>query len=68
VIRTIDLTYDPTFFTQQPAETLLGGPIPEDASIQVSVSTGSAVVYGATIDNTTNDPSIQFAKVFFAIA
>jgi len=68
VIRTVDLAYDPTFFTQQPADTLLGGAIPEDASIQVSVSTGSAVVYGATIDNTTNDPSIQFAKVFFAIA
>jgi len=26
------------------------------------------VIYGATIDNTTNDPSIQFVKVFFAIA
>ena len=31
------------------------------------VSGGSAFVYGATIDNTTNDPSIQFARVVFAI-
>jgi len=32
------------------------------------VSTGSAIIYGATADNTTNDPSIQFARVLFAIA
>lgn len=68
VVRTVDVTYDPTFFTQQPADTLLGGPLPPNALIQVSVSSGSAVVYGATVDNTTNDPSAEFVKVLFAIA
>lgn len=67
-VRTVDLEYDPTFFTQQPAETLLGGPLPDNAMIEVSVSTGSAIVYGATVDNVTNDPSIQFARIIFIIA
>jgi hypothetical protein len=67
IIRSVTKTYDPTFYEQQPASTLLGGPIAADDSIEVSVSGGSAFVYGATIDNTTNDPSIQFARVAFAI-
>jgi hypothetical protein len=68
LVRTITKTYNPTFYEQQPASTLLGGPINADDSIEVSVSSGSAIVYGATVDNTTNDPSIQFARVIFAIA
>jgi hypothetical protein len=67
VIRSVTKTYDPTFYEQQPASTLLGGPIAADDSIEISVSGGSAFIYGATIDNTTNDPSIQFARVVFAI-
>ena len=68
LLATVSKTYDPTFYSQQPAETLLGVPIPANASIEVSVSGGSAIVYGATVDNTTNDPSIQFVRVLFAIA
>jgi hypothetical protein len=68
VIRSVDVSYDPTFFTQQPADTLLGGSLPANATIEVGCSAGGAVVYGATIDNTTNDPSAQLVKVFFAIA
>jgi hypothetical protein len=68
VLRSVDLSYDPTFFTQQPADTLLGGALPENAMIEVSCSSGGAIVYGATVDNTTNDPSAQILKVFFAIA
>jgi hypothetical protein len=67
VIRIVTKTYPPTFYEQQPASTLLGGPVAADDSIDVSVSSGSAFIYGATIDNTTNDPSIQFARVVFAI-
>jgi hypothetical protein len=67
IIRSVTKTYPPTFYEQQPASTLLGGPIAADDSIDVSVSGGSAFVYGATVDNTTNDPSIQFARVIFAI-
>jgi hypothetical protein len=67
VINTVTKTYDPTFYEQQSATTLLGAAIPPNASIEVSVSSGSAIVYGATIDNVTNDPSVQFARVLFAV-
>ena len=30
--------------------------------IEISIVTGSAIIYGATADNTTNDSSIQFAR------
>ncbi len=68
VVRTASKSYDPTWFEQQPAETFLGGPLGANDSIQISVSSGGAIVYGATVDNTTNDPSAQFARVVFAIA
>ncbi|HEY3205221.1 MAG TPA: hypothetical protein VGL03_16345 [Thermoanaerobaculia bacterium] len=68
LVRAVTKTYQPTFYEQQSAETFLGGPLGANDSIQVSVSSGSAIVYGATVDNTTNDPSAQFARVVFAIA
>jgi hypothetical protein len=67
IIRIVTKTYAPTFYEQQSASTLLGGPIAADDSIEISVSSGSAFIYGATVDNTTNDPSAQFARVVFAI-
>lgn len=56
-------SYVPTFFEQQSLEALLGGPVAANQVIEVSVSGGTAIVYGATVDNTTNDSSIQFATV-----
>ena len=67
LITTVTKEYDPTFYEQQSAATLLGVPLPPNATIEVSVSSGSAIIYGATIDNVTNDPSIQFARVLFAV-
>lgn len=67
IVGTVTKTYQPTFYEQQSAATLLGAPLPANSSIEVSVSSGSAIVYGATVDNVTNDPSIQFARVVFAI-
>jgi hypothetical protein len=29
--------------------------------VRITVSSGSAIVYGATTGNVTNDPSVQFA-------
>jgi hypothetical protein len=68
LVRTASKTYPPTYFEQQPAANVLGGPVGPNDSIEVSVSGGSAIVYGATVDNTTNDPSAQFVRVVFAIA
>ncbi len=67
IVREVTKTYTSTFYEQQSAETLLGGPILANDQIEVSVSSGSAIIYGATVDNTTQDPSIQFVRVLFAI-
>ena len=67
IVREVTKTYMPTFYEQQPAASLLGGPIGANDQIEVSVSSGSAIIYGATVDNTTQDPSIQFVRVVFAI-
>lgn len=66
LVRTVEKTFDPTFFVQQSADIFLGGPISSSDIIDIRVDQGSAVVYGATSDNTTNDPSIQFARVISA--
>lgn len=68
VIRTVTRTYTANYFIQTDAATFVGGPIAGDESIQISISSGSAIVYGSTTDNTTNDPAIQFAHGIFAIA
>jgi hypothetical protein len=68
VIRTAMRTYTANYFVQVDAATFVGGPIGGDDSIQISISTGSAIVYGSSTDNTTNDPAIQFVYGIFAIA
>ena len=70
LVQEISKAYGPTFYEQRSSNDFLGGgsfALAPNDTIEVSVSTGSAVVYGATTDNTTNDPSIQFVKVAFAI-
>jgi len=62
LVREVTKSYPPGFFLQQPAEALFGGPIPPNALITIHVTAGTAIVYGATVDNITNDPSIQFAN------
>lgn len=68
VVRTVTRTYTANYFVQVDAATFVGGPIAADQSIQISISSGSAIVYGSTTDNTTNDPAIQFVYGIFAIA
>ena len=41
---------------------LLGLALTGGESITVRITSGSAFIYGATTDNKTNDPSIQFAR------
>ena len=54
-------TYDPDFFEQQGSEFYFGVVVGANQKIRVTVTSGSAIVYGATTDNVTNDPSVQFA-------
>ncbi len=49
-------------FIQAEAGSFLGVSLPPAGSIRVRLTGGSAIVYGATVDNTTQDSSIQFAR------
>jgi hypothetical protein len=67
LVHTVTKTYNPTYFEQQSSDSFLGTTLVPNDSIEITVTSGSAVVYGATTDKRTNDPNIQFVKVSFAI-
>jgi hypothetical protein len=56
VLHTLTREYPPAYFVQQPAAIFA-----ERAGdfIEVEITSGSAFLYGAAVDNTTNDPSVQ---------
>lgn len=56
-------SYDPSYFEQLSGDDFAGVPLHADDSIEISVERGSVILYGATTDNTTNDPSFQYARV-----
>jgi hypothetical protein len=56
-------SYDPSFFEQISGDEFAGVTLHADDSIEISVTRGSVILYGATTDNTTNDPSLQYARV-----
>ena len=59
---TLTRSYPANYYVQQLAETFFDGvELKGNESVSVSVQAGSAFVYGTVADNTTNDPSIQFA-------
>jgi hypothetical protein len=49
-------------FLQSEATQFLNVSLPPGGVIRVGLIGGNAIVYGATIDNTTNDSSVQFAR------
>jgi hypothetical protein len=62
VLQTLTKTYASNFFEQiSAAEFLATSPFGASDSITILMTSGSAIVYGVTADNTTQDPSIQFA-------
>lgn len=63
VTRTLTRVYPPNFFEQRDSASFLNGAaVAANESITIRVDSGSAIVYGATVDNRTNDPSLQLAK------
>ncbi len=62
VVRTISKTYASNYFEQADAASFLGGAPSANDSITVSVGSGNLFIYGATTDNTTQDPSIQLGR------
>jgi hypothetical protein len=57
--RTVE--YGGNHFGQQPGDIFIGAALQADDSIEVRIVAGSAIVYATTVDNRTNDSSIQIA-------
>jgi hypothetical protein len=63
LIGTFTKSYPANFFEQKgSADFLPGIALAGNESIDLAVTAGSIVVYGACTDNTTNDPSVQIAR------
>jgi TolB protein len=63
VVTTSSRTFPATYHEQQGAAAFLGvSSLPAGGSISISVTEGAAIFYGATVDNTTGDPSLQVAR------
>lgn len=58
--RSLELTENQFF--QQPGDTFAGVALAGGDSIEVRFTAGSAIVYATTVDNATNDSSIQVLK------
>lgn len=62
VTQTLTKSYPAFFFQQGSAADFLGAPLGANSSIEILVDSGSLIVYGATADNITQDPSLQLAR------
>ena len=63
LVKTSTRTFGPTFFQQVGSATMLDGYVLTGGeTITVQITAGSAFIYGSTTDNTTQDPSVQFAR------
>jgi hypothetical protein len=63
IVKTVTKSFGPTFFQQVGSAPFLDGyALIGGETISIEVTSGAAFVYGATTDNVTNDPSVQFAR------
>lgn len=63
VLETVSRAFPATYHEQRSAGGFLGvSALPAGGSIGISMTSGSAIFYGATVDNTTGDPSLQIAR------
>lgn len=62
------VSYPPHYFIQMDAVTFTNTTsFSGSDSIEITVIYGSAIVYGASTDNKTNDPAAQFARGVFSV-
>jgi hypothetical protein len=63
IVATVSRAFPATYHEQQSASAFLGvSTIPAGGSIEITVGSGATIVYGATVDNRTGDPSLQIAR------
>ncbi|MBI2213373.1 MAG: tandem-95 repeat protein, partial [Acidobacteria bacterium] len=60
--ESFDLTYLPETFRQKPAADLLGRTVVAGHSYSFELLTGAAIVYATTVDNQSNDGSLQLDR------
>jgi len=64
LLASVSKRYPEGHMEQVDAASFFGGvPIGASQTVKITVTDGSAIVYGATTDNVTNDPSVQYAIV-----
>lgn len=56
-------SYGANLIFQQEGSAFLGTPLPPGGTLRFQVQAGAAIIYGATADNITQDPSLQYARV-----
>lgn len=62
-IKSVTKTYAANYFEQTTLDAFLGGAsVSGNESLTLQITAGEAVVYGATVDNTTNDSSASLAQ------
>lgn len=63
VRKTLSKAHPGTFYLQQSSTDFLEGlALAANDSLEIAVTAGNVLVYGATADNTTNDPSLQLVR------
>ena len=63
VVKQVVSSYPATSYEQKSLADFLGGAaLSGNESLEIQVTAGAAIVYGATGDNVTNDPSLQVAR------
>lgn len=63
MIQSSQRAYPPTYFVQVPLGEFVGNSVLlGDEVVVIDVDAGSAIIYGASTDNTTQDPSVQIAR------
>jgi hypothetical protein len=68
-VHTVNHDYPANYFVQATVTDFLDGfVIGNSFSLRITFSGGGLIIYGATVDNVTNDPSAQFMPYLFAIA
>lgn len=56
------VAFEANAFAQQSANALVGLTLEANDSIEVKIAAGSAIVYATTVDNATNDSSLQLLR------
>jgi len=68
VLGSVTREYPPNFMEQMGVGTYFALPVIGGETVRVTVRSGSAIVYGSTVDNGTNDPAIQYVHAIIRVS